>query len=418
MPTVSVIIPSYNHEKFIRECVQSVLDQTYQDFEIIITDDGSTDHTVDIIESFSDPRIKLFKHPKNKGVCVAANNCLQNASGNYVAWLSSDDAWYPEKLAVQVDYLDEHTEIGVVFGKVVWVDEYGNPIDKFPYLNVYDVENRTRYEWLREFFMIGNCLSLPCSLVRRECFSETGMFDPVLAGVPDLDLWVRICLNYDIQILDQKLIRNRWISDESNASGSTTKNIIRNRFEFRHILNHYLKIEKPEELLLIFPEAVHYGKVTLETIPYFLGRIAISSGLDYQMLWGLDIIYELLQDEKMVRFLEDQYDFIYTDFIKLVRECDPFRFVERQLHIEQLQLLKEQVTEKDRAIHSLTEHVSEKERAIQSLIEQVTDIKNGLAYRMTIKYRHYIDLLLPIGTKRRGLYTLIIQTVSGNRSKM
>jgi hypothetical protein len=156
--------------------------------------------------------------------------------------------------------------------------------------------------------------------------------------------------------------------------------------------------------LLIFPEAVHYGKVTLETIPYFLGRIAISSGLDYQMLWGLDIIYELLQDEKMVRFLEDQYDFIYTDFIKSVRECDPFRFVERQLHIEQLQLLKEQVTEK--------------ERAIQSLIEQVTDIKNGLAYRMTIKYRHYIDLLLPIGTKRRGLYTLIIQTVSGNRSKM
>ncbi|HSE39385.1 MAG TPA: glycosyltransferase family 2 protein, partial [Acidobacteriota bacterium] len=98
MPTVSVIIPSYNHERFVQECIQSVLNQTFQDFEIIITDDASIDRTVEIIEQFDDPRIKLFKHSINQGVSIAANNCIKHAKGKYIAWLSSDDAWYSEKL--------------------------------------------------------------------------------------------------------------------------------------------------------------------------------------------------------------------------------------------------------------------------------------------------------------------------------
>ena len=129
MPLVSVIIPSYNHEKFVRECIQSVLDQTFQDFEIIITDDASTDHTVEIIEQFEDSRIKLFKHSTNQGVSVAVNNCIRHASGRYFAWLSTDDVWYREKLEIQVRYLNEHPNVGVVFGKVDWIDE----IRKFDY---------------------------------------------------------------------------------------------------------------------------------------------------------------------------------------------------------------------------------------------------------------------------------------------
>jgi glycosyltransferase involved in cell wall biosynthesis len=325
MPTVTVIIPSYNHEKFVSECIQSVLNQTFQDFEIIITDDGSSDRTVEIIESFDDPRIQLFKHSKNRGVCVAANNCLMHASGKYIAWLSSDDAWCPEKLEVQVKYLDEHPDIAVVFGKVDWIDEYGNIIKHFPYMDVFNVENRTRFEWLRHFFYEGNCLSLPCSLVRKECYAEVGMFDPAFANIPDFDLWVRICLRYDIKILDQKLLHNRWIGNESNASGDNVKNRIRVRFEYRQLLNHYLKITNPDELLLVFPDAIKYGEVITDTIPYFLGRIAIASNWDFKMLWGLDTIYALFRDEKTVGILEDKCNFTYLDFIKLAGECDTFR---------------------------------------------------------------------------------------------
>jgi glycosyltransferase involved in cell wall biosynthesis len=325
MPTVSVIIPSYNHEKYVEECIRSVLNQTYQDFEIIITDDASTDRTVEIIESISDPRIKLFKHSKNMGVCIAANNCIIHSSGKYIAWLSSDDAWYPEKLEVQVEYLDAHPEIAVVFGKVKWIDGAGNGLEQFRYKDIYNVENRTRYEWLRHFFLSGNSLSLPSSLVRRECFADIGMFDPAYAKIQDFDLWIRICLKYDIFILDQNLIRNRWIGDEKNESSDTLKNRILVRFEYRHSLFHYLLIADPQELLLIFPDAVKYGEVTADIIPYFLGRMALESGLDFKMLWGLDVIYALLKDNKSAQLLEDQCNFTYRDFIKLSGECDPFR---------------------------------------------------------------------------------------------
>ncbi|MGB8687985.1 MAG: glycosyltransferase, partial [Microcoleus sp.] len=85
MPKVSVVMASYNHEKFVAETIQSVLDQTYQDFEFIITDDGSPDRTVDVIKKFADPRIKLFCFPQNQGACTAMNNCINEAKGEYIA---------------------------------------------------------------------------------------------------------------------------------------------------------------------------------------------------------------------------------------------------------------------------------------------------------------------------------------------
>lgn len=327
MPTVSVIIPSYNHEKFIKECIQSVLDQTFQDFEIIITDDASTDRTVEAIKSFDDKRIKLFTSHKNQGASIATNNCISQSSGKYIAMLSSDDTWYPEKLEIQVQYLEQHPEIGAVFGKADWIGESGQPIkDKtFPYMDVFNAKNRSRFEWLRYFFYHGNCLCHPCSMVRRECYDEIGMLNPAFANLPDFDLWVRLCLLHEIWILDHKLIQFRRINDETNVSSDSNKSRVRNRFEHRHILNEYLQITNPDEFLLIFPSAVNYGNVTAETIPFILGQLAIKSGTDFMVLWGLDLIYTLLQDQKTARILEQDFNFTHRDFIELSGNCDPLR---------------------------------------------------------------------------------------------
>ena len=326
-PTVSVIIPSYNHENFIAECIQSVLDQTFQDFEIVITDDASSDRTIEIIKGFDDARIKLLRHSKNQGASIAANNCINRSKGKYVAMLSSDDAWYPEKLEIQVKYLDRHPEIGAVFGKVDWVDQAGRIIkDKnFPYMDVFNVKNRSRFEWLRHFFYKGNCLCHPCSLVRRECYREIGMFNPAFANLPDFDFWVRLCLRYDIKILNRKLIRFRRMTDEKNASGDNNTGRIRNRFEYRHTMNHYLKIREPDEFLLVFPKAVKYGTVTTDVIPFFLGQMAITSGLDFMTLWGLDLIFALLQNKRTAQLLQKNYNFTHQDFIELSGKCDPLK---------------------------------------------------------------------------------------------
>jgi glycosyltransferase involved in cell wall biosynthesis len=326
MPAVSVIIPSYNHERYIGESIQSVLSQQYQDFEIVITDDGSSDRTVEVIEGFRDPRIKIFRHSRNLGASVAANNCILQSSGKYIAMLSSDDAWYPEKLQLQVDYLETHPPIAAVFGKVDWVDKNGRPIlyKRFPALDVFDVHNRPRYEWLNYFFYRGNCLCHPTSLIRRACYTEVGMFNPALASLPDFDLWIRICFKYDIAVLDRKLIRFRRINDERNASGDTDENRVRNRFEYRQILNHYLEITNPEEFSSIFPEAGKFGKPAGEGIPYLLGRIAVDTGVDFKVLWGLDLILSQIQNESIAQFLLDNYNFSHRDFIGLTGRYNIF----------------------------------------------------------------------------------------------
>ncbi len=113
LPLVSVCIPVYNREKFIKNAIESVLQQTYQNFEIIVVDDGSTDSSISIVESFSDQRIKLFRNEINKGVVFTRNKYLKEASGDYIAILDSDDVWLPTKLEKQIIFFNENHEYGI-----------------------------------------------------------------------------------------------------------------------------------------------------------------------------------------------------------------------------------------------------------------------------------------------------------------
>jgi hypothetical protein len=125
--------------------------------------------------------------------------------------------------------------------------------------------------------------------------------------------------------MDQKLIRFRRMFDESNASGDTNPGRIRNRFEYRQILDHYLKLTDPQDFLRVFPVASRYGKVSTDTIPYLLGRIAIEDNLDYRELWGLDVIYSALEDEHTAQRLERDCKFGYRDFLQLSGQIDPLK---------------------------------------------------------------------------------------------
>lgn len=115
---VSVILPTYNRGYVIADAIRSVLAQTYNDFELLIVDDGSTDNTTEVIRSFPDTRIKIHAHVENCGVAAAVNTGLRAVSGKFIAFLGSDDIWQPEKLAVQVDYLLRHPDVGGAFSDV------------------------------------------------------------------------------------------------------------------------------------------------------------------------------------------------------------------------------------------------------------------------------------------------------------
>ena len=124
-PRVSVIMASFNHADFVGKAVNSVLSQSFTDFEFVITDDGSSDATVDVIRGYSDPRIQLEVFSRNRGACHAMNCCIRRSKGKYISVINSDDWFFPGKLATQVQFLDRNRDIAAVFGKPLMVDEAG-----------------------------------------------------------------------------------------------------------------------------------------------------------------------------------------------------------------------------------------------------------------------------------------------------
>jgi glycosyltransferase involved in cell wall biosynthesis len=122
MPLISVIIPAYNAQKTIRETIESVLNQTFKDFEIIVIDDGSQDSTVEIVSAFSDPRLRLFSYP-NAGVSATRNRGLAQANSEFISFLDADDLWTPDKLEAQLRALEANPQAAVAYSWTDYIDE-------------------------------------------------------------------------------------------------------------------------------------------------------------------------------------------------------------------------------------------------------------------------------------------------------
>ena len=406
-PTVSVVIPSYNHEKYVEETIKSILNQTFQDFEIIITDDGSSDNTVEVIKKFSDQRIKLFVFEENKGACKALNNCIINSKGKYIAYVSSDDAWEPYKLEKQVKFLDENPQIAAVFTKVKIMDENGYPFtDKsHPYYSVFDKRNRSSAEWLRRFFFKGNCLCHPSALIRREIYDEVGFYNENMANYPDLDMWVRICLKYNIFILDEKLTKFRVRDNEANVSGVKPQTRIRSRFENKQIFDHYLRIEDVDYFLRIFPDAQKYGTLKSAVIPYFLGRIAYDTNSDIRQLWGLEVIYNFMKSGETVDILEKDYNFQYSNFLGMSAEADIFKIF---THPEKDRLIRNKDTlirENDRLIRNKDTLIREKDALIREKNSVIKE-KNKFINALEKKDKQFKQLNSQISKMTAGIYEM------------
>ena len=334
MSTISVVIPSYNHDKYISEAIQSVLNQTYQDFEIVITDDGSSDNSVKLIKEFTDPRIKLFIFSENKGACLAVNNCIENSTGEFIALLNSDDVFLPNKLEIQLDFLNSHPEIGAVFSyaKIINEDSDNFQGDHF-YKSIFIQPNRNRFEWLNYFFYNGNCLCHPSILIRRECYKNVGLYDPRFAQLPDFDFWVRLCQRYEIHIIQEELICFRVRDNEANASGYRKDSIIRSIIESNQVLNQYLNIGILNNFNEIFPcikikDIISENRIFI--VKFYLANLALQSTLPSHKNFGLSILYDLMSDANLSKVLEQEHNFSFKDLIQLSGETDFYREVEIQ----------------------------------------------------------------------------------------
>lgn len=225
-PKVSVLIPAYNHEQYIRDTINSVINQTFEDFELLIYDDCSTDNTAEIIKSFSDKRITAIFPDKNSGTVSALNNLLKIAKGEYIAVLGSDDIWVSDKLERQLEIMENNPSIAACFSNAEIIDKNSDTIAEssvFP-IDIFNYTFSDKASVLCDFFMSGNKLCHSSALIRADVHKQIGIYNPAYRQLHDFDLWVRLILKYDIHILDSKLVRYRFVQNSDNVSRSNTAN--------------------------------------------------------------------------------------------------------------------------------------------------------------------------------------------------
>ncbi|MEM9907315.1 MAG: glycosyltransferase family A protein [Cyanobacteria bacterium P01_D01_bin.44] len=201
MPKVSVIIPAYNSMAFLPETLDSVLTQTFADFEVLIVNDGSTDQLVEWASGLSDHRVRLINQA-NQGCAIARNTGILSSRGAYIAFLDADDIWEPTKLEKQVAILESSPNIGLVNTWISNIDAQGDRVGK---LSGSDAEG---YVW--ESVIEDNpimCGSIP--MIRRQCFERVGLFDQSLRSAEDWDMWIRIAEKYEFAVVKGPLVRYR-----------------------------------------------------------------------------------------------------------------------------------------------------------------------------------------------------------------
>ncbi len=208
---VSVCLPTYNGADYIEEALRSILNQTYQDFELLVVDDGSTDATLDIVQSFSDPRIQVHRNPERLGIPANWNRCLELAGGEFVCLFHQDDVMLPDNLECKVQLLSANETVGFVHSGVETLVEESAPGSFADWIE--DATDDTVWdgsEYFRTLLLNGNRVCAPTVLARRHALIEQGGFDRDLGFACDYAMWLRLCLTYRVGFLARPLIRYRW----------------------------------------------------------------------------------------------------------------------------------------------------------------------------------------------------------------
>lgn len=331
---VSVVLTSYNHERFIEESIKSILQQTYKEFELIILDDYSTDNSWNIINKFSDYRIKKIRNKKNLRIEGLKRIILEVAKGDLIAIAHSDDVWKYDKLEKQIKVLESDNNIAAVFTHVEVIDQNGNIYEDKEsfYYNVFNQKNRSKYEWLNTFFYYGNCLCHPSILIRKNMYVECNMFTFGYGQIPDMNMWIRLCLKKDIFIVEEKLVSFRILDNNCNTSGKRIDTIIRSSIESYMSLSQFLSINHYEEFIKVFPESKKFINKEYFLPQYAFAKICTKKDMpNYTRLYGYELLFQLMQEQKTRIILEEIYNYTFKDLIFETGKYDVFKLLPEDL---------------------------------------------------------------------------------------
>ncbi|MBQ3516400.1 MAG: glycosyltransferase [Lachnospiraceae bacterium] len=324
-PKISVVMATYNHVDYVGEAIESVLNQTYRDFEFIIADDFSTDGTVEKIMQYEDKidEIHLFDYNSgNRGAFLG-----ERVKGEYVAILNSDDVWETDKLEKQIKILEDNPNAAGCF---TWAKMIGGKGENVDVQNPFCVVNREKEEWMNYFYFHGNCMAHDSLLMKAEIYYHyrnkgTEMF----RQLPDFYLWIQMVQEHEVIMLEEPLTRIRIVDDagRKNVSAVSRDNVLRHFNEegyiwYKIITNmdngYFLKAFK-EQLI----NANAYSDVEILCEKFF---ILLRARLEYcriaAIFFGYDNFIQM-QDE-----LQAAYGFTRKDFYELVANSGPSLYID------------------------------------------------------------------------------------------
>lgn len=254
-PFFSVTISLYNKEKYIKSTIESVLAQTFQDFEIILVNDGSTDNSEHVVNSISDDRIKYFSQ-KNEGASVARNVAISKAHGTYIALLDADDLWHDTYLETINRLITSYPD-QMVFATAVTIETSGNAIPA-----VYSIPNiKEKETYVVDYFQsssINTLLTSSSTVVHYSVFKKTGMYDTAIKSGQDTDLWIRIGIHFKIVFINEALVRYRY--EEQSLSNSTKCLLHKSK------LDSYVKLEITNPSLKKFMDLNRFSMAILSKL--------------------------------------------------------------------------------------------------------------------------------------------------------
>jgi glycosyltransferase involved in cell wall biosynthesis len=338
MSRVSVLSSTYNHEKYVVEAIDSVLQQSFGDFELIICDDASTDQTVDRIKSIKDSRLRLIINDENIGNTATSARCWAQCSGEYIAWLPTDDVYEPHMLKTLVDFLDSHAECEGVFGLADYIDEEGQSTGQTWTAGGVGLD---RYQLLHSLFYPENFFCAPAAMIRKSFLERVGYFPPQLMQLNDMEHWVRLLFHGELKIINEKIVKYRIRDNFANVSAPKPEVSYRLAFELFEILFLFSENITTFDLLeKIFPE-VRERKFDRDDrlTQYYLAQLALEFGHPSWHLFGLHLIYHLLSNAEEARYIKQKCNFSYVDLFRLEAEKHPIDVLLPKAYVETVEEL-------------------------------------------------------------------------------
>lgn len=319
-PKIAVYMSCYNHEKYVRMAVDSVLQQTYSNLEFFIVNDGSTDNSGRILESYTDERIHYFEFKKNTRFVGASNFLMKKMKEqdvDYIACIASDDMWEKDKLEKQVSFLLNHPEYKACF---TWDKLEYDPDWEGEKLNgqYSHKKNQSRYDWLYYFYFNGNCMNACSMLMEKKIFYEIGGMNENYILLGDYRAWMLLTERYPFYLMESELTIYR--RHGTNLSNSSLERIIRNINEsykiYQEIIMSMDKVTFRRAFYrdLIYEQCNSPEELLAEKFIILLNHF---QNVNYTQV-AMDIYFDNCENESFVSVLENRYFFDSVDFINLV----------------------------------------------------------------------------------------------------